>query len=240
MNSNDKDFIDSFFAYIEPYQKSGVRFLAVIICFALLFISGVLLSPFIIRDIQESLPFTVNFLQLSPFEVLFNYLRIGFFLALLLTLPLFLYQFGKLKINKDIFSERINLLYNALIILAIIVGAMFLVYKIVFPLEIMILYGLNFDVAYFSSSLTAVVATFVATLFVVIMLLLLPLLRYLIKNSQLFNYATFVKYRKPVIIYSAIFSALIVLPMELIGLGVLFLFFFFWYKILVNFSKKRD
>ena len=240
MSSNDKDFIDNFFAFMEPYQKSGVRFLAVIICFILLFVLGIFLSSFIIRNMQEGLPFTINFLQLSPFEVLFNYLRMGFFLSFFLTLPFFLYQFGKLKINKDIFSERINLLYNALIILAIIIVSILFVYKIVFPMEIIFLYGLNFDVAYFSSSLSAMISTFVFTLFIVVMLLLLPLLRNLIKKSQLFNYATFVTYRKPVMIYSAIFSALIILPMELIGLGLMFLAFFLWYKILVNFSKKRD
>lgn len=240
MSSNDKDFIDNFFAFLEPYQKAGVRFLAVIICFKLLFILGVWLAPSIIRALQENLPFTVNFLQLSPFEVIFNYLRIGFFLSVFLTLPIFLYQFGKLKINKDIFAERINLLYNALIVAAIIFVSIFFVYKIVFPAEIIFLYGLNFDVAYFSSSLTAIISTFIFTLFVVVMLLLLPLLRNLIKKSQLFNYATFITYRKPVMIYSAIFSVLIILPMELIGIGLMFLFFFFWYKILVNFSKKRD
>ncbi len=240
MNSNDKDFIDNFFEFLKPYRKSQVRFWAVIISFILLFFLGTLLAPILIRECQATLPFTVQALQLSPFEVLFNYLKIGFFFAFFLTLPFFIYQFGKFKINIDSIKERINLLYVSLLISVIILISSFLVYKIIYPLEITFLYGLNFDVANFTSGLSALVSTFIATLFITVMLLLLPLMRNLIKNSLFFNYATFIKYRKPVIIYSAFLASLIVFPLELIAFGFVFLVFFFWYKILVNFSKKRD
>ena len=240
MNTQDKDFIDNFFEILEPYHKSGVRFLAVIICFVLFFILGAFISPWLIRQCQEILPFTVEFLQLSPLEVLFNYLKIGFFFSFFATLPIFIYQFGKLKIEKDVFEQRINLLYVSLIIALIIFVSGFLTYQFLFPWQIMFLYGLNFNVAYFSASLSAMVSSFIFALFVVVMLALLPLLKKLIKKSLFFNYATFIRYRKAVIVYSIVLSVLIVFPMELFALGVIFLAFFFWYKILVNFSKKRD
>jgi len=240
MNSQDKDFIDNFLDFFKPYHQEGVRFLAVTICFILLFLFGLFISPWIIRQLQNVLPFTVEFLQLSPLEVLFNYIKIGFFFSFFITMPVFIYQFGKLKIEKDVFEQRINLLYFSLGVALIIFASILLSYFFFYPWQITFLYGLNFDVAYFSSSLSAIVTTFILTIFVTVMLALLPLLRNLIKKSMLFNYATFVQYRKPVIAYSAIFSALIVLPMELMALCAVFLVFFFWYKILVNFSKKRD
>ena len=240
MSSQDKDFIDNFLDYFKPYQNSGVRFLAVIICYILFFIIGTALSPSIIRHCRDVLPFSVEFLQLSPWEVLFNYLKVGFFFSFFATLPVAIYQFGKLKIEKDMFKQRMNLLYTSIGVAGIILLTGFLTYKLFFPWQIMFLYGMNFDVAYFSASLSSMVSAFIFTIFVVLMLAFLPLLNFLIKKSLFFNYATFTQYRKPVVVYCVVLSLLIVLPLELFALGVVFLTFFFWYKLLVNFSKKRD
>lgn len=240
MNSQDKDFIDNFFTFLEPYHTSGVRFLAVIVCYLLLFCLGSFLSPIIIKQCLAVLPFSIEILQISPLEVFFNYLKIGFFFSLFATLPIFVYQFGKLKIEKDVFEQRINLLYVSLIVALIILISAFLTYKFFFPWQIIFLYGINLDVAYFSSSLTSMVAQFIFTLLICVMTLSLPLLRNLIKKSLLFNYATLIKNRKSVMIYCGILALLIVSPLELFAIGLIFLILFFWYKILVNFARKRD
>ena len=108
MNSQDKDFIDNFFTFLEPYHTSGVRFLAVIVCYLLLFCLGSFLSPIIIKQCLAVLPFSIEILQISPLEVFFNYLKIGFFFSLFATLPIFVYQFGKLKIEKDVDKRKVT------------------------------------------------------------------------------------------------------------------------------------
>ena len=78
MSSNDnKDFIDKIFDFFEPYKKSNVRFLAVVICFILFFILGLILSPQIIKIFMDEFPFEITLLQISPLEILFNYIKIA-------------------------------------------------------------------------------------------------------------------------------------------------------------------
>ena len=121
----------------------------------------------------------------------------------------------------------------------IILLSIFLTDKFIFPLTIMFLYGLNFSVADFDSSLSAIISAFLYMLFLVIMLILLPFMRILIKNSKFFNYSELVSFKKPVMIYSAIITAIIALPIEILVFGLVFITFLGWYKTLVHFSKKR-
>ncbi len=240
MNTKDKDFIDNFFDFFEPCRKAGVRFWTVIIYFAVCFVAGSFFAPTIIKSLHGSLLFEIEFLQTSPLEPLFNYLKIGFFFALFFTLPFFIYQFGKLKIDAEKIEDKINLLYVSLITGTIFVVVMILVSKFLFPFIMFLLYGLNLNSVSYTTSLSAIVSSYIFILFLFIMLALLPLIRSLIKKSLLFNYATLIKYRKLVMVYCAVFAGILALPLEIIALGLVFLTFFFWYKVIVNFSKKRD
>lgn len=242
MKSEDKnkDFIDKFFELINPYKSSGIRLVAVMVCFAIFFLLGIFIAPFMIKEVLNVLLFGVDLLQISPFEILYNYIKIGFFFSVFCTLPFFIYQFGKLKYEAPEFKEKMDLLIASLVFALISVASFFISYKIIFPLNIMFLYGLNFNVSTFTASLSSMTAFFITTFLICIMLLLLPFLRYIIKKSLFFNYATFVKYKKIVMIYLAILSGIIFLPIEYICIGLTFLIFFIWYKILVRFSKKRD
>jgi len=239
-NDKNKDFVDKFFDFFEPYQKSGVRFLAVTICFILFFIIGLILAPQIISMSLETLPFNIELLQNSTVEILFNYIKIAICFALIFTFPIFLYQFGKLKTNKVTFDYKMNLLICAFSFVTIALISVFLVYKLILPFTIFFLYSLNFNIATFTASLSSMVSTILLTLLFTIMVLLLPFIRILIKKSLFFNYATLVKFKKPVWIYAGIFTALLVLPIEFIVTGIIFFLFVLWYKILVNFAKKRD
>ena len=237
--NENKDFIDKFIDYFEPYQKSGVRFAAVAICFFILFIIGTIIAPSVIRSCQRALPFSIQFLQLSPFELIFNYLKIGFFFSLFMTSPYFIYQFGKLKLGTNV-EQKTNLIISAFVLFFAILLATFLTYKFVFPFEIVFLYGLNLNVAQFTTGLSAVVSTFIFTFIMVLLVILLPAIRILIKKSLLFNYATLIVFKKPIMIYLAVLSALLALPIEIISLGFVFLIFFMVYKMLIAFAKKRD
>ncbi len=185
------------------------------------------------------MPFTVEFIQLSPLDAVFNYCKIGFFVALLYTLPLFIYQFGKLKVEKETFEEKTNRMLAASALMLIMLVASFLTYKFIFPMEIMFLYGFNFNVARFASSLSAAVSTFIFTLLMVVILILLPFLRYLIKKSLFFNYSELVSFKKPVMVYAIVFAAIIALPLELITLALVFLAFVIVYRILIIFARTR-
>ena len=245
MNSNaknkaDKDFIDKFIEYFEPYQKSGVRSIAVAVCFIVSFVIGTIASPSIIRGYQHALPFSIEFIQLSPFELIYNYLKIGFFFSLFTTLPVFVYQFGKLKIDKSDVNKKTNLLLAACVLAVILILNIFLTYKILFPIEIMLLYGINFDVAEFSTSLSSIVSTAIFTYLILFLIILLPILRILIKKSLFFNYATLNLYKKPIIIYIAVLSAILSLPLEIISVGFVFLVFYLVYKLLIIFAMKKD
>lgn len=240
MKSEDKDFIDNFFEFLKPYQNSGIRLLTIIIYFSMCVLLGLFLSPILIKQCMSILPFTIKLLQISPMELFFNYIKIALFFGLFLTAPILVYQFGKLKYENPEFNEKMDLLLASLVVAVIIIVSVFLVYKIIFPFEIIFLYGLNFDVSEYTSSISSIISFFIITSLFVIMLILTPFLRYLTKKSLLFNYATLIKYKKPTVIYMGILTALIFLPFEFIYLGFTFLLFFIWYKIIVNFAKKRD
>jgi len=241
MSSNDnKDFIDKIFDFLEPYKKSNVRFLAVIISFILFFILGLILSPQIIKIFLDEFPFEITLLQISPLEILFNYIKIAIIFSTILTFPIGLYQFGKLKAEKLTFDFKLNLLIAASAFLAIALVCSFVVYKFILPFLIFFLYGLNFGVSSMTASLSAMVSTILTTLLFLIILVALPFIRIMIKKSMFFNYATLVQFKKPIMIYAGIFSALLVVPMELLAMGIIFSLFVIWYKILVGFSKKRD
>ncbi|MCR4881450.1 MAG: twin-arginine translocase subunit TatC [bacterium] len=241
LKDNEKDFIDRFFDYCDTYKESGIRFFAIIICFFLLFVIGLFYAPSAIRLCAQLLPFKIDFIALSPLEILYNYFKVALVSSLLLTLPLILYQFAKLRIEKEknVEAKTDHLIY-ALVLLIVTLLSTFLTYKYIFPAEIMFLFGLNFSVAIFASSLSAIVSAFIYTLLLVIMLILLPFMRYLIKNSKFFNYSEMTNFKKPVMLYSAILTAVIALPLELLLLGLVFLTFYGWYKILVHYSMKRD
>ena len=241
MSLNDnKDFIDKIFDFFEPYKKSNVRFLAVVICFILFFILGLILSPQIIKTFMDEFPFEITLLQISPLEVLFNYIKVAISFAFLLTFPVGLYQFGKLRAEKLTFDFKLNLLIVACTFLAIALICSFLAYKFVLPSLIFFLYGLNFGSSTMTASLSAMVSTILTIIIFSIMLVALPFVRIMIKKSMFFNYATLVQFKKPIMIYAGIFSTLLVVPMELLALGIIFSLFVVWYKVLVRFSKKRD
>ena len=185
LNDNEMDFIDKFFAYCDRYKSSGVRFFAVIVCFFLMFILGLFLSPSMIRLCAQELPFKIDFLALSPLEVFYNYFKIALIFSSLISLPLFIYQFGKLRFEKGDVEEKTNHLIYALALSIIIIVCAFLTFKFIFPAIIMMLYGMNFSVATFSSGLSAIVSSFIYTLILTIMLVLLPFMRLLIKQSKL-------------------------------------------------------
>lgn len=240
MNSNDKDFIDNFFDYCATYKSSGVRFLAVIIIFAFLFIIGLFYAPGLIRLLAKSFPFRIEFLQFSPIEIIYNYVKIAFFFSSFLSLPIFVYQFGKLKFEHNDIEEKTNHLLHSLILSLHILLGIFITYKLIFPLIISFLYGLNFDVATFSSNLSAMVSSFIYASIVVILLISLPFTRFLIKNSMFFNYSELVQIKKPMMLYLGILTAIISLPIEILSLGIVFLTFLLWYKLLIHFAKTRE
>jgi len=239
LNDKDKDFIDSFVTMTKSYQSQGIRFVAFVLIFILLFFIGIFLAPTLISVTSNMLRFSVHLLQLSPMEVLFNYIKIGFFFSSFCIFPFFIYQFGKMQIDKENIEEKMNLLLSSLILAFIIIVSSFLVYRFIIPAEIYFLYGMNFHIAEFSSSLSSMVSAFIFTLLLTIMILLLPFMKFLIKKSLFFNYATFIKNRKPIIIYCGIIASLIALPMEIFSVGFIFLICFLWYKVLVHFSKTR-
>ena len=103
MNVQDnRDWIDKFFDFFEIYSKNGVRFFALTVLFATCFIGGFFIAPKLISVVEKLLPFPIILYQLSPVEVLFNYLKIAFFIAAFTTLPFAVYQFEKIKIDKPI------------------------------------------------------------------------------------------------------------------------------------------
>ncbi len=240
MNSKDKDFIDNFFDFFGPCRRAGVRFWAIVIYFTIFLLVGIFCAPLTIKILHNSLPLEIEFLQTSPIEPIFNYLKIGLFYAIFFTLPFFIYQFGKLKIDAQKIEDKISLLYISLITGAIFVVVLLLVSLFIFPFLIFLLYGMNFNAASYTTSLSAIVSSYIFVLFLFLMLAILPLIRILIKKSLLFNYATLSKHRKQVMVYCAVFAGILALPLEVVALGLVFITFFFWYKIVVNFAKKRD
>ena len=242
MNSADKekDFIDEFFSFLEPYKKAKVRFVATIVSFVLVFLLGMFFAPFFISWWHSSLPFDVEFLQISPVEVMYNYVKFALFFSLFLNFPFFLYQFGKFKINFENIEEKVSLLYLSLIVFAIFLFCFFLCLKVIFPIVMFVCYGFNFSVVTYSTSISGIVSAFITTLLLVYLAALLPVVRFLIKKSLFFNYATLVQARKPIIIYLIAITIFITLPIEIIVPLFIFLLLFLWYKVIVNFSKKRD
>ena len=240
LNDNEKDFVDKFFDYFNIYKGSGVRFFAVAIMFFILFIIGFLCAPALIKISISKMPFKVDFLVLTPVDILFNYCKIALFFASFLTFPYFLYQFGKLRYENIDDEQKADRIIISLVFTLFIFLGMFLTSEFFFPAEIMFFYGMNFGVAAFSTSFSAIVSTFIYTDFILTMLIVLPYLFYLIKKSQFFSYAEMLQYKKPIMIYSGILTAIIALPVEILFLGFVFLTFFLWYKVLLNFAKKRD
>jgi len=241
MNAQDnRDLIDKFFDFFETYNKTGIRFFALSILFLSCFILGFFMAPQLISITEKLLPFPIILYQLSPVEVFFNYTKIAFFMAFFITSPFALYQFGKLKVEKLDFDNRLNLLLSASTLAVIILLSFGLTLKFIFPFEVVFLYGLNTDIATVSSSLSAMVSTVIMTMILLILLILLPFMKKIIKKSMFFNYATLIKFKKPIVIYSAILAGIITLPLEIIGLVLTFLIFYLWYKILIHFAKKPD
>ena len=232
MNASDKqkDFIDKFFDIFEPYQKSGVRFWAIIAGFLLLFVTGLIIAPSLIQFFMKNLSIKITLIQLSPYETIFNYLKIAFFFATCIIAPFALYQFGKLKVEKLDFESRMDLLIGGASLFVIIILSFFLTYKFFLPFMVFFLYGSSSNVAEFTSSISSMVSSFMTLLIITILLILLPFMRYIIKKSLFFNYATLIKFRKPIMVYSALLAIFLILPCEFIILGLLFLFFFSWYK----------
>jgi len=239
-NKDNRDFIDKIFDVFEPYKKSGVRFFALTVLFLICFIGGFFMAPQLISVTEKLLPFPVTLYQLSPFEVFYNYAKIAFFISTFITLPFAVYQFGKLKVEKLDFDNRLNLLFSASSLALIILVSFGITLKFIFPAEIVFLYGLNTDIATISSSLSAMVSSVLMTMILLIILILLPLMKKIIKKSLFFNYATLIKFKKPVIVYAAILAGIITLPLELIGLVLSFVVFYLWYKVLIHFAKKPD
>ncbi len=240
-NEKNKDFIDKFFEMFEqPYKSSGVRFWTIVIGFIFLFITGLIFAPNFINICINSLSIKLNLVQLAPYESLFNYLKIAFCFASFIIAPFALYQFGKLKVEKLDFENRLNLLIAAAIFFLVIFTSCFITYKFFLPAEIFFLYGLSFPVMEFTTSLSSIVSVYLITIIVTAFVILLPFMRFLIKKSLFFNYATLTKFTKPAMVYSALLAILLVLPFEFVILGLLFLFFVLWYKVLVYFAKKRD
>ena len=240
LNDSEKDFIDKFFDYFNVYKDSGVRFFAVALCAFSLFILGLFLAPTFIKMISGILPIEITFLVLSPLDILFNYLKIALFFAFIFAFPVFIYQFGKLKYKSIDADEKINRIIISLIMEIIAVISLFVSYKFLLPTSILLLYGLNFSVVSSTISLSSIVLTFIYMSILVTLVLMLPVMRYLIKNSKFFNYSEMVSFKKPVMIYAGIFTAIIALPIEFLIMGGIFLTFYFWYKILVKYSKSRD
>ena len=238
--NNNKDFLDKIFDVFEPYQKLGVRFLAVTICFIIFFIVGLLISPQIIQMAMDLLPFEIELLQISPAEILFNYLKIALCFSLIFTFPIFIYQFGKLKAEKLTFDFKMNLLIAAFAYITIVFVCIFTVYKFILPFIIFFLYGLNFNISTITASVSSMVSTLLTTILFSIMVAVLPFVKIVIQKLFFFNYATLVQLKKPILLYAGIVSALLVLPFEILIVGLIFLLFLLWYKIVVILSKKRD
>ena len=241
MNAQDnRDWIDKFFDFFENYSKNGVRFFALSLLFFASFLLGIFMAPQLISVTEKLLPFPITLYQLSPVEVLFNYVKIAFFTATFITLPFAAYQYGKLKVDTNNFDNKLNLLLSSAILSLIILLSFGLTLKFIFPAEVILFYGLNTNIATFSSGLSAMVSTVLITMILLMLLILLPFMKKIIKKSLFFNYATLIKFKKPVIVYSAILAGIITLPLEILGLCLAFLIFYIWYKILIHFAKNPD
>ena len=238
--NKEKDFIDLFLDFLKPFKKANVRIISVITCFMVVFFISTFSGAHILHSLKAGFNFPLEILQISPAEVLFNYLKLGFFFAVFFTFPLFIYQFGKFKINQEKIEEKINLFYIALLVFGITVLAIFLSIVCFTPLEYKILYAINFKIASMATSLSALVSTFIVNVFITSLLGFIPVIKSLSKRGLFFNYDTLIKYRRSVVLYFAVFACIIALPVELVVLGLIFLMFFFWYKIVIMMIKKRE
>ena len=242
MNSdgNNKDFIDKIFEYCEKYKTQGVRSFTVLGCFVLFFALGIFWAPSFIKILSAGLPFKIDFLILSPLDIIFDYIKIAFFFSLFMTLPYLLYQFGKLRFEHNNFEDKTEHIFNAAFLFLIFLVGNILTYKVTFPFLIMFLYGLNFGVASYATSLSSIISTYIYLLILTIALMVLPCMKYLIKKSRFFNYDELVKNKKTVMIYAAVLTMIIAIPVDFVAIAIIFLTFFLLYRQIMNYAKTRD
>ena len=51
LEDKNTDFIDNFFNLFKPYHESGVRLLAIVVLFSVLWLGGTFLAPILIKQI---------------------------------------------------------------------------------------------------------------------------------------------------------------------------------------------
>ncbi|MDD3594157.1 MAG: twin-arginine translocase subunit TatC [Candidatus Gastranaerophilales bacterium] len=240
MNTQDKDIIDKIDEWLQPFYKYKIRVFSIVLIFFLMWFVGFFFAAFIIKFFESNIPFKINFLQLYPYEMLFNYLKFGFLFSVFVNFPFFVYQFGKMKVNINNLQDKSNLFLLSLILVVSALLSVFLSYKILIPLQLFLLYGLNLNIAEFSVNISSFISTICFNIYLVMLLLLLPVVKQLVKKEVFFNYATLVKYKKQALIALGIIAFFIISPAEIVAFAIVFFIFAVWYKIVIHLSKKRD
>ncbi len=235
MNSQNFNFSD----FIKSMRENNVKYKSVIILFLLIFALFILLSPKFVNYIASASPLKIDFLILNPFEIVLNYCKTSFFMALSFVIPIIIYQLAKLKVDfSDEEYKRTAFVYS-LILYGIIFSAFFFTLKILLPIEIMLLYGFNFFDVSNTSSFTAFFSLFFVNYVLSALFFSIPLISKYSRNLPIINYQDFEKYQTPIYYLLGFLAIILVLPFEIIACGLVFLCLCFFHRLAYKIAKRN-
>ncbi len=237
MNSQDESF--NFSDFVKSMNENNVKYQFVSILFLLIFLLFIFISPKFINYIISASPLKIDFLISNPFEIVLNYCKISFFMALSFVLPIAIFQLGKLKIDYSDDEDKRTAYIYAGFLYFILFCAFFFTIQILLPAEIMLLYGFNFLGIDNASSFTSFSSLFFTDYIFSALLFSVPLMSKYSLNLPILDYKDFEKYQMPIYYTFGGLAILLVLPFELIACGLVFLMFCFFYRLAYKFAKRN-
>ena len=229
MSSEDKKFNKT--EFINLMKENNVKYKLIISLFVIFLLVFSLLSPKFIDYINSAASLKINLIITNPFELILNYFRIGFFVALSIVFPIIIFQLSKLKLDFEDKEDRNSSFIYALILYGIILSAFFFTLKILFPMEIFLLYGFNFFELENNSSFTGYLSLFFVSYFLSILCFSIPMVNKYSSTLPVLDYKDFENCQNKIYYILGILAAILVFPLELFGLGFVFIMLCFFHRL---------
>jgi sec-independent protein translocase protein TatC len=199
---------------ISHLEELRSRFITFLFFFFILFILGVIFSPYIIKKIIYDLALeNINLVTLAPLEFIYTQLKVGFFMALFLSSPLAIYQtliFLKPALKKnELNAVRLSLFAFLLLFFA----GIYFGYKVFLKISLFFLANLS-SLANIPNmwSIYTFISFIIITCLSLGIIFQLPLLLILLKKLNILNEKLLSKKRPYVYVIIFIIAALLTPP----------------------------
>ena len=178
-----------------------------------------MLSRLVIKALQSELLNVVNFVQLTPAEILMSSLQVAVFVGLYLSSPVILYHLLKIKFKN---TSAKNTKFLPILLISIFVlfslGILF-AYYILLPFNLYFLLGLNGGIAGINISISSYVTLCLKLIFITGMIFELPIIFWALVKLDLLDYKKLASFWKPVAVGALAISAIFNLSSELFDLA---------------------